>query len=251
MLRFLFISYFVFSLNFVSAQLNCESKSSNKIVYFTSCKHLNGNVSTIESWDSLQRFGTFKVYDKNKLLLCTFSLRKIGGHASVSTRYYSNGQVSKIEYSDQPDGGIHYYESTTFFDENGKQTGFSETKYPEELRTFVKEAPKAPVVEKCATLYSEVYLIKNQTRKKLQFVVTKLNPYNQIQDSIFVEIKPFHDLVIDTLFSAMNSQKSAYNIRFLVLKGKKPSEKFVIHEYLEQVSTQTKNWIWIAERSKK
>ena len=50
-------------------------------------------------------------------------IRRYGGHASVSFQHHQNGMIKEAYYSSHPDGGIQWYRSWTYFDENGNKTG--------------------------------------------------------------------------------------------------------------------------------
>lgn len=113
-----------------SAQLKCKTTNQSDGSTIKQCFHQNGQVSTLESWDKDKRFGSIKGYTNQGKELFSHSLRSVGGHASVSLTYFPNGQLEKVDFSDAPDGGIQFYNSTTRFDEKGNQTAFSETKYP-------------------------------------------------------------------------------------------------------------------------
>jgi hypothetical protein len=89
--------------------------------YFTT-----GELSTKAWTDTDNRFGHSWAYDRSGRILFERQTRRIGGHASVDFSYHPNGAVSKAEVSDAPDGGIQWYRSTTTFDPDGRQTGFTE-----------------------------------------------------------------------------------------------------------------------------
>ncbi|HRH38049.1 MAG TPA: hypothetical protein PK760_06875, partial [Flavobacteriales bacterium] len=91
------------------------------IHYFT-----NGKVSTKAWMDKDNRWGRSWAYKSDGTVIVDHQTRRIAGHASVHFDYHPNGAVSKAEYSDAPDAGIQWYRSTTTFDEQGNQTGFTE-----------------------------------------------------------------------------------------------------------------------------
>lgn len=159
------------------AQLNCETASQPDGSVVKQCFHKNGKVSTVETWDKNKRFGSIRAYTNRGEELFSHALRSVGGHASVSMTYFANGQVEKVDFSDAPDGGIQFYHSTTRFDEQGNQTEFYQTKYPDqlELEVPVKIAdtmkPRKPLVEVNRVLEPAKkeridFLIVNKTRSK-------------------------------------------------------------------------------------
>lgn len=89
--------------------------------YFTT-----GQPSSRAWTDADNRWGHSWAYDRSGRVIFDRQTRAIGGHASVTYSYHPNGAVSKAEVSDAPDGGIQWYRSTTTFDSEGEQTGFTE-----------------------------------------------------------------------------------------------------------------------------
>mgnify|MGYP001600905048 CR=1 FL=1 len=89
--------------------------------YFTT-----GQLSTKAWTDADGRWGHSWAYDRSGRVIFDRQTRTVGGHASVTYSYHPNGAVSKAEVSDAPDGGIQWYRSTTTFDVEGLQTGFTE-----------------------------------------------------------------------------------------------------------------------------
>lgn len=196
-------------------QLNCKTSHNDKNESVKKCFHSNGKVSTEETWDLDKRFGSMRAFNNQGVELFFHNLRSVGGHASAQLEYYSNGQLSKVHYSDAPDGGIQFYNSTTKFDESGNQTEFYETKYPNELevewvepvvkREVVtepkKEDPKPEVVE-CATIFSTIYQIQNLTNSRLKISIKAL-PNNTIAGTgREVVLKPYESLIFDTILMA-------------------------------------------------
>jgi hypothetical protein len=115
------------------AQLKGKTSTEKDGATKKQCFHKNKTVSTLETWDKDKRFGNIKAFNNQGKELFSHSLRSVGGHASVQLIYFPNGQLKSVYFSDAPDGGIQYYNSTTQFDELGNQTEFTETKYPHEL----------------------------------------------------------------------------------------------------------------------
>jgi hypothetical protein len=137
--------------------------------YFTS-----GEVSTKEWVDKDERWGRSWAFAKDGRVLIDQQTRRVGGHASVHFSYHPNGAVSKAEFSDAPDGGIQWYQSTTTFDENGNKTGFTEQGHDDDgliLRpdTRVIEKPQVveppkPTIAECQKLYVNEVVVMNSTK---------------------------------------------------------------------------------------
>lgn len=210
------LHFFVLIALGVNAQLSCKTKVLGDGSSEKTCLHKNGKVSTKETWDKDQRFGTIVVYSNSGVELFNRSLRKVGGHASAYIEYFTNGQVSKIDFSDAPDGGIQFYNSTTKFDEAGNQTDFYETKYPFELEVqpvepiFTKketvtepkqEETKQEVVE-CAVIKLNAYNIQNSTSAKVRLRIIAV-PNNAVMGvSKEIDLKPNESVNFDTVFTA-------------------------------------------------
>ena len=231
MKNFLFL--FVCSLLFQSglAQLNCKTTIDAANGSVKTCLHTNKKVSTEEIWDEAKRFGTLKLFNNQGVELAVYHLREVGGHASAHLTYHSNGQVAKVEFSDAPDGGIQFFESTRKFDENGKQLDYNEIKYPYELETtFIQiepqEQPQQQVVPPkkeafipCATIYQTFYQLQNTTKSKVVLTIQpiKNNSVNVTEKEI--TLKPNESIVFDTILMAD---------QFITAKVYQPSVKQVL-----------------------
>ncbi len=203
------------SFNSSFAQLNCKTIKLPDGSSEKKCFHKNGKISTREIWDKDGRFGSITAYNSENKELFFHDLRTIGGHAYVQLEYFPNGQLLNVYYSDSPDGGIQYYYSTTRFDEKGNQTGFWETKYPDDLKSILVEEPQKiePVkkevtdtvkqeVAECAAVYSTVYQIRNSTVWRLRINIKTL-PNNVVSGTEKeVILEPFQVVNFDTVLMA-------------------------------------------------
>jgi hypothetical protein len=192
------------------AQLDCKTVAQSDGSTVKKCYHKNGTISTIETWDKDKRFGNLKSFNNQGKELFSRGLRTIGGHASAQVTYFPNGQVKSIYYSDAPDGGIQYYNSTTQFDEVGNQLSFDEDKYPYELEILVPvrdtAKPRRPVVEINQVLNQPKeeridFLIVNKTRLEHDVLldyafpgndtVLTINSKKNIYYTVFTDVKNF------------------------------------------------------------
>ncbi|MBP9080548.1 MAG: hypothetical protein KBF80_09885 [Flavobacteriales bacterium] len=132
-----------------------------------------GQLSSKAWMDANDRWGHTWAYDRSGQVIFHRQTRKIAGHASVSFRYHPNGAVSRAEVSDAPDGGIQWYKSTTSFDPDGKQTGFSEEGWDNEgpIHPGIVK-PQRPVI-KPGTVYGAVREQRLSTNE--YFVVARKN----------------------------------------------------------------------------
>lgn len=119
-----------------------------------------------------------------------------------------------MEFSDAPDGGIQFFESTRKFDESGKQVEYNEMKYPYELETtFIQiepqeqpqqqvVTPKKEAVIPCATIYQTFYQLQNTTNSKIVLTIQpiKNNSVNVTEKEI--TLKPNESMVFDTILMA-------------------------------------------------
>lgn len=142
--------------------------------YFTT-----GQVSTREWTDKEGRFGRSLAYKRDGTVIVDHHTRRIAGHASVHFSYHPNGAVSRSEFSDAPDAGIQWYESTTTFDDQGNRTGFSEQGHddlhviPHPGTTFTapvepfgptEEPVREPEVAICQKLFVNEVFVVNPTK---------------------------------------------------------------------------------------
>lgn len=222
MISFLVVLLQVF---LASAQLSCKTTSQPDGAAVKQCFHKNGKVSTVESWDKDKRFGAIKAYNNRGTELFSHALRSVGGHAYVSMTYFPNGQVEKVYFSDAPDGGIQFYNSTTRFDENGNQTEFFETKYPDqlELRSPVKVVdtvkPRKPLVEINRVLEPAKkervdFLIVNKTKSK-----QRVNLERGINTADTVLVVPAKKDLYQMIFPIENQLKFGQNPELSLLQN--------------------------------
>jgi hypothetical protein len=84
-------------------------------------KFPNGKTSTISVIID-NRDGYAKAYNLKGQVIYERTIRRYAGHASVYFQHHPNGMVKKAEYSSHPDGGIQWYRTYTYFDEQGNIT---------------------------------------------------------------------------------------------------------------------------------
>lgn len=242
---------------FAFGQLNCKTVTKSDGTAKT-CYHKNGTISTLETWDTAKRMGNIKGFNSENKELFSHSLRSFAGHASAELLYYPNGQVSQVKYSTAPDGGIQFYKSTTKFDEQGKQTDFSEFKYPDDRLITApqpappKEQPKElqqPIKQEvavCAPVCVDYFEIQNGTTKKIKLKINTVNDYDVTKKSFEIILKPSEKIVFDTLVSARNLTKFIHNIQLDETYKKQNKEKFqVISNVTEDKERNKKTWFWV------
>ncbi len=250
------INFLIFSLLSVHcfSQLNCKSTKEKDLSTIKTCKHKNGKVSTIEKWDANKYWGSFEAFNDSGKSIIKYELRKVAGHASVQVNYHANGQISKLEYSSAPDGGIQFYHYIHHYNEKGVQTQYYNLSQPDGHPVlFVPEELKQnPVVipvktekpKECAAIALTKYTIQNHTHKQVRLI---LSPNYQVnypkRNARVVLVEPMSELEIDsillsdkflemeTLFTiSVDSTQKDVNKRILIPNSeKKPN--IVIHTW--------------------
>jgi hypothetical protein len=217
--------YFRFQLIFCSilslatqvtyAQLKCTTTQDVKGT-IESCKHANGRVSTVRYWDNDRRNGSFEAFDAEGLSIAEYDLRRFAGHASVYADYYANGQVSKLEYSSAPDGGIQFWHIIMRFDEVGQlvsKTDLSQPDghpvlhIPDELKTQNPTHIVVPAVPdvKTAPKFAQIVHLTNATGREINLNLSGSEPLSE--KDLTKWIKPNESWVLDTVFSSNSDWK--------------------------------------------
>jgi hypothetical protein len=236
----LFILLIITHNQLLFAQLNCKTTSQSDGSAVNKCFHKNGKVSTVETWDKDKRNGTLKGFNNQGKELFSHNLRHYGGHASAQITYFPNGQVKSIYYSDAPDGGIQYYNSTTQFNEVKNQTSFDERSNLDELHLRVPAPfvpripdtikPKKPVVEINQVLVKQKeepieFRIINKTKLSHELLIAytaipekdtvlKINAKKKLNYTVFTDSKKESwERLLD--FTLLGNRK-----RFELIRGK-------------------------------
>lgn len=252
-MKYLFYILFVTSHLHGIAQLGCKTTTSADGGKLTVCLHHNKQVSTSEIWDKDNRSGKIVGFDSQGKQLFYYSLRRFGGHSSVSVSYFPNGQVAQVDHSDAPDGGIQFYNSTIKFDEWGKQIDFTEMRYPPERITYVttpspvKKEPQ-PVTAACAVPFFDYFKVKNSTKSKILFRVTTKPSFNYSSKEFYFTLLPGENIVFDSIVSADFHPKSAIYEPIIVsyTKNKKNKLLRLTASSWEDKSRNHKTWVWEA-----
>ena len=137
-----------------------------------------GELSSKEWTDADNRWGRSWAYDRAGHVIYQQETRRFAGHASVDFHYHPNGAVSRADYSTMPDGGIQWYRSTTTFDEDGKQTCFSEEGWD-------NEGPIAPAVVQPSKPVFKPGMVQEQRMFANEYFV--VNAYRR---PVRVELRP-------------------------------------------------------------
>jgi hypothetical protein len=226
------LAFFVPFIGF--SQLNCKtlkvSKGDSVI-----CFHQNGKVSTINYPDQTwERYTHTLIYDQkgNKVYQGSQGYRHGGG--SLYLKYHENGAVSSARSTFQPDGGIQYYDVTTYFNEGGtylreednsrntdKPTVFVPTTFVPATTTPPPPAPKVDSIQ---------VFIKNTTGKKVSLLIQAKNA----KEKTLIHVKK-KDILIGKYLPIKGNQDPTNYFDLIVIPNKKKQSAQVIWkpEFLE------------------
>ncbi|MFN6944584.1 MAG: hypothetical protein ACK4ND_06530 [Cytophagaceae bacterium] len=252
-MRFL-IFLFLLNINFlVYAQLNCRTVENDRGAE-TTCYHKNNTVSTIETWDKERRNGHIKGLDKNSKELFSYYLRRYAGHASVRLWYHPNGQVSKVEFTSHPDGGIQSYHYISEYNENGERTKYIDLSRPDghPIPVTIPSTPSLPQqvpkkkaeVVKCAVPYTTTYKLINETKNKVRIHVRQAPNLwrGEKPDTTFV-LESKQEIIIDSITMAeIFMDRDLY---FVTISNKQPGKKkfkLIIAQPIEE--SNRKLYVW-------
>jgi hypothetical protein len=185
---------------------------------YTVTFHSNKQVSTITFWDKDNRWGQAWILSADKKVLAFHHTRKVGGHASLYCQYHPNGQVSKAEFSDQPDGGIQFYRCQYEFNEKGDRSYFNQERHEHE---WVMNTPPPPPLPEYPS-----DLIRHFGKLSIHFIQLN-NPTSKTQRLSWnnkpIVLTPKQKIRIDSsgiLIKRNTNTVDASFIRLLTQKGK-------------------------------
>lgn len=101
------------------SQLNCETKLKPDSSSVRTCFHVNGKVSTVETWDKNQLVGKIVGFNSRGSYLFSHDLKKTWIDTTY-WEYHPNGQVRGVRYLDTASEKYPDYEVTYYY-ENGKE----------------------------------------------------------------------------------------------------------------------------------
>lgn len=256
----LLLLLFLFYLNItLFSQYNCKKSVGLKGEEIKSCYHKNKKISTQEIWDNGKKEGKSIGYDSAGKQLYEFYLRTFGGHASAHLSYYVNGQVSKVQFSSAPDGGIQRYNEMIRFDEKGLQLERRIEQYPHELMVpnftdtgkFVK-----PIIEKlikqevvvCASPYLTYFKIKNSTSKNIRMkLIPQKNRWIQLSEkNVLIKSKEF--ATCDSIILAQRFLEPNEGYLVLLDMPKRKANKYLILQLETIYENDKRTYQWIIIR---
>jgi|GEM_PF-2040566 len=248
---------FLFSVNYVLfSQYNCKIDTSLPGEEIKFCYHKNNKISTKEIWNKDKKSGLSIGYNSMGEQLYEFHLRSFGGHASAQLTYYANGQVSKVDFSSAPDGGIQWYKEMIRFDELGAQMERRIDQYPYELTVpiftdtlkLVKPIEKKPIkqeVIECSIPYLTYYKIKNSTSKKIEVkLIPKTNRWVQLSEKNLV-INSREFVTCDSIILAQHFLEPNEGYLVSLNTRKKKANKYLILPLATIYEGETRTYQWI------
>ncbi|MFN3343829.1 MAG: hypothetical protein ACK40M_14120, partial [Flavobacteriales bacterium] len=134
-------------------------------------KYPNGKISAYSYILNSTGNGKAVCYDPQGKIMYQGEVSRNHGHRSVYFQHHPNKVVSKIELSSAPDGGIQWYRTYLFFNEQGVLVNKIEDNWDDRVTVLTdpgpgkkeeKPTPKQEVVE-CAVTYSNEAWLVNQT----------------------------------------------------------------------------------------
>jgi hypothetical protein len=165
-------------------------------------------IATSTCYDTNNRWGRARAFDRTGKIIYDRELRKVGGHSSVQFSFYASGAVKKAYWSSAPDGGIQWYHTTTLFSEDGKITSETEDNYdkgpgivmPLKPGYIAPPAPHKPAPPKvtptkpapsttmeCAVIYASEFWFTNNTPNS---VVVTTNRKSNINETYTTTLRP-------------------------------------------------------------
>lgn len=227
----------------IHAQRDCKEELS-KQKEVKNCFHENGKISSRVEWDFEKRWGKLLIYKSNGSLIQEWELRKIHGIARADVEYHPNGQVSKVNYSSAPDGGIQRFESTHYYSLEGNLTKTENDNYPPKLTDLLhtEEETIPPNTIQCAEIWVSKMQLINNSKRTQRLSLTPLLP-NSLTKARTIVLKPKQSLTVDSCIQAqffvdpVNQVKITYqksnkktNLKFKEAKIISKSEKVFIYE---------------------
>ncbi|MES2800596.1 MAG: hypothetical protein V4638_11310 [Bacteroidota bacterium] len=244
------------SLFTVNAQLKTKVLK-GKLGDSTLSYHANGKVSTIDfRSDANFRFNTFIAFDNKGKEIHKGEHGYRHGGAGLYPKYYENGQLSSVRETFQPDGGIQYYDVTSYYNEDGTFNRKEDYSLNTERETlmYVPQEPGTPskkeeIKEEKKTssivaIDSTQLVIKNSTRKKVTIVVANKNT-----DEVFIyKVKRNQELAIGEFLSKKGDfNPKNYYVVNVVANDPKSANYAVV--WIEKVSTIKKTVLMLIDIS--
>jgi hypothetical protein len=248
----------LFSFQTAFSQLNCKKTKGNENEEIVTCFHKNGKIASIEQWDKDKRFGSVKGFNNENKELFIFYTRTVGGHGSAHLSYYPNGQVSRVDYSSAPDGGIQWYKERLKFDENGNQIDKWVEEYPfktvttpyfhdsTNVKKEIQKQIKQEVIA-CAIPFLTVYQVRNTTNKKISIKLTpQKNLWVSLNEKNYLTTKN-EFVTIDSVLQAERflSPKEGYIVSLDLPEKQKRKYEILQLETLNESTKRTYQWVII------
>lgn len=235
---------FLLFLSFLSySQLNCK-KLNGRFGDSTICYHQSGSKSTIEFHDrENDRYQWFIAYDVkgNKIFEGGHGYRHGGG--SLDVKYHTNGSISSVRSTFQPDGGIQHYDVTTFFAEDGSFIRREDNSWDRQL-TIQPYVHQQKETEKPVEKHRDSiqYLLKNTTKHTIKILLIDAKNSDNRRVEIIKRNKVFD---LGKFEKKKNSNGVFEHYRIEILPGKKKVRTILISD--ENLKTDQREYMIFIE----
>lgn len=136
--------------------------------YFKNSK----KISTSLCYDDDGRWGKARAFNTDGKEIYTAELRRVAGHASVEFTYYPSGAVAKAHWHSAPDAGIQWYNTTTFFDQDGNITSVEHNDYDQSPTTTLPRLPATVPVKQATLKCAAIFVTEGWYINKCPYPVT-------------------------------------------------------------------------------
>lgn len=165
------------------SQLKCKTLKGSKGDSVL-CYHLNGKISTIEYYDmQRERYQHFIAFDNKGKEIYKKEHGCWHGCGSLYVKYHENGSLKSARSTFQPDGGIQYYDVTSYFNEDGSfshEVDMSRNVHEHILVTPKPlEKPKeTKTVVETKKVDSLTLILKNASSRKVRILIGRTGSYD-------------------------------------------------------------------------
>lgn len=227
---------------FTIAQLNCKVNKGIK-GDSTVCFHQNGTVSSI-SFSSIQheRYYHFLAFDNkgNKVLEANHGL--LHGSAGLDVKYYPNGALRSARKTFQPDGGIQYYDVTSFFKEDGTFDHDEDNSWDRQI-TVITQPFERKVEQPEKKIEPKSVVVKNSTSRKIKILVGEMDAKKEKR---IVTIPKYKEVEIGQFVPEKKKDQALQFYQIEVLPMKKKFKTIIVTS--NDLNTDKRQLILIVEK---
>lgn len=197
-----------------------------RFTFFKNTRQISSSICKIEGFPLR---GSATAYDQSGKVIYHRETRRYGGHASVDFTYHANGAVHTAHYSSAPDAGIQWYNSTHYFDPEGRLADVKSQSHEDMISTRIdtnRSTYNLPVnpryeVVRCAEIWVTSVWVDNQTADTLRIehrltgmrepaIVTQAAPGSTVKVADLIDAERFANVTERmqiTVFNQRNKRK--------------------------------------------